>query len=107
MKTILLFILISFNCTAQSLYNAKASNKVSYVNQESFTISFSKSLYGLTFNQNDRKLNNDLKTKIEQFMKNTNRPKFKGQGKFTLNIIKRNNRYYVVESRKPEKLLEL
>lgn len=107
MKTILLIFLLSFNCNAQSLYNAKANNKVSSVNQESFTISFSKSLYGLTFERNDRKLDESLKQKIERFMKNTNRPKFKGQGKFTLNIIKRNNRYYVVESRKPEKLLEL
>lgn len=107
MKTLLLFILISFNCNAQSLYDAKANEKVSYRDSESFSVSFTKSLYGLTFEQNDRKLNADLKTKIERFMKNTNRPKFKGQGKFTLNIIKRNNQYYVVESRKPERLLEL
>lgn len=107
MKTILLLILLSFTCQAQSLYNAKANNKVSYVDSESFSITFTKSLYGLTFEQNDRKLDNELKTKIERFMKNTNRPKFKGQGKFTLDIVKRNNQYFVVESRKPERLLEL
>lgn len=107
MKILLLFILISFNCSAQSLYDAKANEKVSYKDSESFSISFTKSLYGLTFEQNDRKLNKDLKSKIERFMKNTNRPKFKGQGKFTLDIIKRNNQYYVIETRKPERLLEL
>ena len=64
-------------------------------------------MYGLTFEQNDRKINKELKQKIERFMKNTNRPKFKGQGKFTLDIIKRNNQYYVVESQKPERLLGL
>ena len=107
MKKLLLFILISFNCNAQSLYDAKANEKVSYRDSESFSVSFTKSLYGLTFEQNDRKLSTDLKTKIERFMKNTNRPKFKGQGKFTLDIIKRNNQYYVIETRKPERLLEL
>ena len=107
MKTIVLFILISFNCNAQSLYDAKANEKVSYRDTEAFSISFTKSLYGLTFEQNDRKLNKDLKTKIERFMKNTNRPKFKGQGKFTLDIVNRNNQYFVVETRKPERLLEL
>ena len=107
MKTIVLFILISFNCNAQSLYDAKANEKVSYRDSEVFSISFTKSLYGLTFEQNDRKINKELKQKIERFMKNTNRPKFKGQGKFTLDIIKRNNQYYVVESQKPERLLGL
>lgn len=107
MKTLLFFILISFNCNAQSLYDPKANDKVSYVDSESFSISFTKSLYGLTFDQNNRTLNTNLKTKIERFMKNTNRPRFKGQGKFTLDIIKRDNQYYVVESRKPERLLEL
>ncbi|WP_312310983.1 hypothetical protein [Empedobacter brevis] len=107
MKTIILFIFISFNCQAQSLYNPRANDKVSYVNSEAFSISFTKSLYGLTFEQNDRKLNPSLKKKIERYMKNTNRPKFKGQGKFTLDIVKRNNQYFVVESRKPERLLEL
>ena len=107
MKKLLLFILISFNRNAQSLYDAKANEKVSYRDSESFSVSFTKSLYGLTFEQNDRKLSTDLKTKIERFMKNTNRPKFKGQGKFTLGIVKRNNQYFVVESRKPERLLEL
>ena len=82
MKTIILLILFSFSCQAQSLYNPKANDKLSYVDSESFSITFTKSLYGLTFEQNDRKLDNELKTKIERFMKNTNRPKFKGQGKF-------------------------
>ena len=107
MKTMILLILFSFSCQAQSLYNPKANDKLSYVDSESFSITFTKSLYGLTFEQNDRKLDNELKTKIERFMKNTNRPKFKGQGKFTLGIVKRNNQYFVVESRKPERLLEL
>ncbi|MGV1019314.1 hypothetical protein ACTS9V_06680 [Empedobacter falsenii] len=106
MKSIILLI-FSFSCQAQSLYNSKANDKVSYIDSESFSITFSKSLYGLTFEQNDRKLSTDLKTKIERFMKNTNRQKYKGQGKFTLDIVKRNNQYFVVESRKPERLLEL
>ena len=107
MKTLLLFILISFNCNAQSLYDAKANEKVSYRDSEVFSISFTKSLYGLTFEQNDRKINKELKQKIERFMKNTNRPKYKGQGKFTLDIVRRNKQYFVVESRNPERLLEL
>ncbi|MGV0924097.1 hypothetical protein [Empedobacter tilapiae] len=106
-KIWIIISLITLSCNAQSLYNPKANDKVSYVDSESFSITFTKSLYGLTFEQNDRKLNSDLKTKIERFMKNTNRPKFKGQGKFTLDIVQRNKQYFVVESRKPERLLKL
>ena len=106
-KIWIIISLITLSCNAQSLYNPKAIDKVNYVDSESFSITFTKSLYGFTFKQNDRKLSADLKTKIERFMKNTNRPKFKGQGKFTLDIVKRNNQYFVVESRNPERLLEL
>lgn len=104
---ILSFINFSYITYAQSLYNPRANKKVSYLDTEDFSITFKKSMYGLTFNQNDRMLTKDLQTKIERFMKNTNRPIFKGLGTFTLHIIKRNDQYFVVESQKPEKLLAL
>lgn len=97
---------LSIGCHAQSLYNAKSNDKVSYRDSEAFYITFSKSAYGLEFERNSRALTPELKIKIERFMKNTNRPKYKGLGKFTIEIIKRNN-YYIVESKKPEKLLPL
>lgn len=93
--------------SAQSLYNPRNNTKVSQTTAEAFSVTFTKSMYGITFKTNDRLLTNSLKTKIEQFMANTNRSKFKGLGVFTLNIIKRQGNYFVVEQKQPEKLLEL
>lgn len=104
---ILIIVLFCYNGYSQSLYNAKANDKISYKDSERFTVSFEKSAYGITFKRNDRVLTDDLKNKIERFMKNTNRPEYKGLGTFTLDIVKRNNKYYVVESKSPERLLEL
>ena len=103
MKIFLIYMFLSLSCHAQSLYNARSNTKVSYRNTEAFYVTFTKSAYGLEFDRNDRALTPELKTKIERFMKNTNRPKYKGLGKITLEIIKRNN-YYIVENKKPEKL---
>lgn len=107
MRYLLLFFLFACGIQAQSLYNARANTTVSYQDAESFSVTFERSNYGFTFKQNDRSLTDNLKTKIERFMKNTDRPKYKGLGTFTLDIIKRNSKYYVVESKSPERLLEL
>ncbi|WP_413534056.1 hypothetical protein [Empedobacter brevis] len=107
MKILILFILLSFSCHAQSLYDARANEKVSYRDSESFSITVTNSLYGLEFERNSRTLTPELKTQIERFMKNTKRPKYKHKGKLTLEIIKRDNQYFVVETRNPEKLLAL
>ena len=107
MKFLLLFIVLATSVNAQSLYNSKANTEVSYRDTEAFTVTFKKSVYGLEFQRNDKVLNQELKTKIERFMKETKRPKFKGVGTFTLDIIKRNNTYYIVESKQPERLLKL
>lgn len=104
---VLIVLLLSYNGYSQSLYNARANDKVSYKDSERFTVSFEKTAYGITFERNDRVLNDALKTKIERFMKNTNRPKYKGLGTFTLDIVKRGDKYYVVENKSPEKLLQL
>jgi len=104
---ILFLLFYAHVALAQSLYNERANTKLSYTNQEAFSISFEKSMYGITFNPNDRKLNNDLKNRIERFMNSTNRQKYRGLGKFTIDIVKRNGKYYVVEQLKPEMLWEL
>lgn len=101
---ILFFSTVSFS---QSLYNPTANKTVSYNTAEDFYITFERNMYGFEFKRNDRKLNPALQTKIERFMTTTNRQKFKGLGLFTLNIIMRNDKYYVVEQKKPEKLLDL
>ncbi|MFD1614393.1 hypothetical protein [Gelatiniphilus marinus] len=109
MKALLLtlFISLSFKVSAQSLYAPRTNTKISQTTSETFSVTFKKSMYGIAFKTNDRLLTNSLKTKIEQFMINTNCSKFKGLGVFTLNIIKRKGSYFVVEQKKPEKLIEI
>lgn len=104
---ILGFSVLFFNGSAQSLYRARTNSQVSYVNEESFTATFEHSAYGITFKQNDRNLNDDLKACIRNFIKKTNVSKFKKFGTIELEIIKRKQIYYVVKQKKPESLLVL
>lgn len=104
---IILCMYLSITASAQSLYNARSNTKISQTTTEAFNVTFKKSMYGIAFKTNDRLLTNSLKTKIERFMANTNRSKFKGLGTFTLTIIKRQDSYFVVEEKQPEKLLGL
>jgi hypothetical protein len=105
---IILSFLFLFSFTkAQSMYTDRANNTLSSFNQEVFSVTFENSAHGVTFRQNERTLNNDLKTKIERFMKDNREPKYRNLGTITLDIIKRNNIYYVVHTKSPERLLEL
>jgi hypothetical protein len=101
------FIFVLNSVSAQSLYKATSNKKISYSTTEEFYVSFKKSMYGFEFKPNDHKLTPTLKSKIEQFMSTTNRQMFKGLGLFTLNILKRNNVYYVVEQKTPKKLVKI
>lgn len=103
---VLIALMLCYSGHSQSLYNARANTEFSK-DTERFTVTFEKSMYGITFKRNDRTLTDELKTKIERFMKNTNRSKYRGVGTFTLEIIKRNGKYFVVEQKSPERLLEL
>lgn len=109
MKTlIILSFLLSFSLSSgQSLYTDRANSQVSSLNDEAFVATFEHSSYGVQFQPNDRTLNDDLKTKIERFMKQTNVSKFRKLGNVRLEIIKRNGIYYVVEEKSPERLIEL
>jgi hypothetical protein len=104
---ILVFSALFFDGSAQSLYRARTNSQVSYVNKESFTTTFEHSFYGITFKQNDRNLNNELKASIRNFIKKTNVSKFKKFGTIELEIIKREQIYYVFKQKKLERLLEL
>lgn len=104
---ILGFSVLFFNGSAQSLYRARTNSQISYVNEEFFTVIFEHSAYGITFKQNDRNLNDDLKARIRHFIKKTNVSKFKKFGTVEFEIIKRKEIYYVVKQKKPEKLLVL
>lgn len=104
---ILGFLLLFFVDPAQSLYRVRTNTQISYVNEESFTTSFERSGYGITFKRYDRNLNDDLKARIKNFIEKTNVPKFRKMGTMKLEIIKRKQIYYVVKQKKPGKLLVL
>ena len=103
----LVFVLMFCNVSAQSLYQDRANTQVSYPNEESFIATIENSAYGTSFNQSDRNLNDELKAMIQKFVKETNEPKFRQIGKIELQIIKRNQTYYIVAQKSPERLLEL
>jgi len=108
MKQIFLLLFIfSIAANAQSLYKPRANSVVSYRNGEDFKISFTKTLNSYIYKPNDRLLNPNLKQKIESFMNTTKFVQYRGVGKFTLNIIKRKNDYYIVQQKFPERLILL
>lgn len=104
---VLFFLFCFVQVSAQSLYDPRANPKVSYTDTEHFSIQVETTLYGVQFPRGQRALDSSLKTKIEAFLKTTNKPKFKGVGKRDLEIIKRRGLYYIVENKSPERLLPL
>lgn len=100
-------MLCSLTLSAQSFYGERKNTKVSQTTSEAFSVTFENSMYGITFQKNDRKLTETLKTKIERFVKHTNHSKYKAIGTVSLDIVSRNNNYYIVDQKSPEKLLEL
>jgi len=92
---------------AQSLFQPRSNNKISYRNQESFKITVTQTLQRLNFQPNDRNLTDDLKSKIEHFLQNTRIRKFRKIGTIELDIIKRDTIYYIIEQRKPERIIAL
>jgi hypothetical protein len=110
MKSIFIlgFLFFGIVGSAQSsLYRNRTNVNPSYVNEESFIVSFEHSLYGIAFKQNDRNLDDELKESIKNFVKNTKVSKFRKIGVIELEIVKRKQIYYVVAQKKPEKILVL
>ena len=108
MKTLIIFIfLLGGSANAQSLYNAKANDKVSTRNTEDFTVKFEKTLTSYIYKRNDRLLTDNLKQKIESFVNTTRFTEFRRLGLFELNVIKRQGKYYIVQQKFPERLISL
>lgn len=108
MKTLLILLFfLGGSASAQSLYNAKANDKVSTRNTEDFTVTFEKTLTSYIYKRNDRLLTDDLKPKIEKFMNTTRFVEFRRLGLFELNVIKRKGKYYIVQQKFPERLISL
>lgn len=103
----IMFLFLFCLSSAQSLYRDRTNSKISYSDEESFVVTFEQSAYGITFKQNDRNLDDELKARIKNFMQETNEPQFRKLGKIELQIIKRNQTYYIVAQKSPERLLEL
>jgi hypothetical protein len=70
---------------------------------ESGSITFTKTLNSLQFN---RYTNQEYKDKITRFMQ-TNHRNYTALGTYTLHLVKRNGKLYILEQKLPEKLILL
>lgn len=62
---------------------------------EAFTVSFTRSNYGVQFPQRSQKLTPELEDKLLDYLQKTRRLQFKGLGKKTIHLVKEDNTYYV------------
>lgn len=70
---------------------------------EAGSITFTKTLNSLQF---DRYIKQEYKDKITRFMK-TNRRGYTGLGSYTLHLVKRNGKLFILDQKLPEKLILL
>lgn len=104
MKAILiLFLLTSLAFAQQDKTFPKTAQKPTERVDESGSITFTKTLTSLQF---DRYTNDEYKDKISRFMK-TNHRNYTHVGTYTLHLVKRNGKLYILEQRLPEKLILL
>ena len=103
-KTIVLFILISTMGFAQEDKTfPRTTNKPMERVNESGSITFTKTLTSLQF---DRFVSQEYKDKVTRFMK-TNRRNYTDVGTYTLHLVKRNGKLYILEQKLPERLIIL
>ncbi|MBU2526255.1 MAG: hypothetical protein KKC03_06615 [Bacteroidetes bacterium] len=71
---------------------------------EEGSITFTKSLYGLSF---DRYVDRELQAKLKRFMFSNRHIAYRGIGTFTLKLVRKNGQIYVVERERPYGLILL
>lgn len=104
MKKIILLLFITSLAFAQEdkTFPRTAQKPVERVN-ESGNITFTKTLTSLQF---ERYVKQEYKDKVTRFMK-TNRRNYTDVGTYTLHLVKRNGKLYILEQKLPEKLILL
>lgn len=75
--------------------------------KENFEVKLNKDLYGVSFPGENRCLNAELKTSISSFFKRTHEREYQGVGSWTINIVKKGDRFYLLQTEWPLKLQEL
>ena len=104
MKKLLLLLFITSLAFAQEdkTFPKTAQKPMERVN-ESGSITFTKTLTSLQF---ERYVKQEYKDKITRFMK-TNRKNYTDVGTYTLHLVKRNGKLYILEQKLPERLIIL
>ncbi len=104
MKSILILLFITSIAFAQQDKTfPKTAQKPSERVSEAGSITFTKTLNSLQF---DRYTKQEYKDKITRFMK-TNRSGYRDLGTYTLHLVKRNGKLFILEQKLPEKLILL
>ena len=104
MKKLILFLLFATVAFAQQdkTFPKAAQKPMERVN-ESGSITFTKTLTSLQF---ERYVSQEYKDKVTRFMK-TNRRNYTDVGTYTLHLVKRNGKLYILEQKLPERLIIL
>ena len=87
----------------RSLYTNELPTKPSDFIQNSYLVTFKRTMYRLTFNDDTPKF---LKPMLIRFMEKRHR-NYTGFGIYKVNVIKKNDVYYLVEREAPRKLILL
>lgn len=104
MKTILILLFFTTIVFAQQDKTfPKTAQKPTERVSEAGSITFTKTLTSLQF---DRYTKQEYKDKITRFMK-TNHRNYTDLGTYTLHLVKRNGKLFVLEQKLPEKLILL
>ncbi len=104
MKSILILLLFTSIAFAQQDKTfPKTAQKPSERVSEAGSITFTKSLNSLQF---DRYTKQEYKDKISRFMKTSHR-NYRDLGTYTLHLVKRKGKLYILEQKFPEKLILL
>lgn len=104
MRTLFYLLFITSIAFAQEdkTFPKTAQKPMERVN-ESGSITFTKTLTSLQF---ERYVSQEYKDKVTRFMK-TNRRNYTDVGTYTLHLVKRNGKLYILEQRLPERLIIL
>ena len=104
MRTLFYLLFITSIAFAQEdkTFPKTAQKPMERVN-ESGSITFTKTLTSLQF---ERYVSQEYKDKVTRFMK-TNRRNYTDVGTYTLHLVKRNGKLYILEQKLPERLIIL
>jgi len=104
MKLLLILLFITSIAFSQQYKTfPKTAQKPTERVSEAGSITFTKTLNSLQF---DRYTKQEYKDKITRFMK-TNHRNYTSLGTYTLHLVKRNGKLYILEQKLPEKLILL